>query len=99
MQVTISVGTGSPVTLTLPGAALCDGLWKTLSITKVDTLLSVAINGGASSGLTLSSASLSIQSDLYLGGVLQESEAADMLALTGGSSQGLYTNPLIILRV
>ncbi|XP_041469805.1 usherin-like [Lytechinus variegatus] len=88
LQIEVSVGSGSPVVLSIPNTALCDGLWKSLMITKVGNQLSASINGGVSSGIQLSSSSLILFSSLHLGGVRDESEAAGFLDGIGVNAQG-----------
>ncbi|XP_071494817.1 LOW QUALITY PROTEIN: usherin-like [Diadema antillarum] len=88
LEVHISTGSAPVSSLTMAGNPLCDGLWKTITLTKVANQLSVSVDGGASSGLVLPTASLSLTSPLYLGGVAMETEAEELLAASGLNSPG-----------
>ena len=87
MQLTLYTGAGSPVTLTTSGGNLCDGQWRSLTMVQNGPQVTLSVLGGPIEVGSGDSSPLVITSELFMGGIPDESAAADFVEEAGLSLQ------------
>lgn len=74
---------GTVVTLTTTGVSLCNGQWHAIFITKLANRVTLSVQGSTPVSGSFTAASLTLSSEVYVGGVPQESDAMEFLKETG----------------
>ncbi|XP_022099403.1 usherin-like isoform X2 [Acanthaster planci] len=83
LELVIRTGAGNPVTLSTSGASLCDGQWRSLTLAQNGGQVSMGVLGGQQAVGSGDSTPLVVTSQLFVGGVPEDSNAMEFVRGAG----------------
>ncbi|XP_071790086.1 usherin-like isoform X2 [Asterias amurensis] len=87
LELTLYTGAGSRLTLTTSGGNLCDGQWRSLTVVQNGPQVTLSVLGRPMEVGSGDSSPLVITSELFMGGIPDESAATDFVEEAGLSLQ------------